>query len=278
MADRKPTFINTYHTSQYPEISDTNPALSQAGKVIFVTGGGKGIGKSIATSFAKAGAKAIIITGRTPASLEEAKISLSQYGIPIETFAADVADEKAIQHAFSTAHRKYGPIDVLVSNAGYLSVHVPISDSPLQDYWQGFETNVKGGLVVAQAFVKVAAPNATLINISSGAAHIPYIPGYSGYSASKLAFWRIMEYFQQENPELRVFNLQPGRIETDMSRKAGDIPTGEDISTIQALLDAGDRNANVLQIFPLVCASGLQPRNPISSRADSSGPIGMLRS
>jgi NAD(P)-dependent dehydrogenase (short-subunit alcohol dehydrogenase family) len=268
MADPRPTFVSTCHHAQYPEISDTNPALSQAGKVVFITGGGKGIGKSIATSFAKAGAKAIIITGRTPASLEEAKASLSQYGIPVETFVADVADETAIQQAFSTAHRKHGPIDVLVSNAGYLSVHVPISESPLQDYWQGFETNVKGGLVVTQAFLKVAAPDATLISISSGAAHIPYIPGYSGYSASKLAFWRIMEYFQAENPDLRVFNLQPGRIESDMSRKAGNIPTRDDISAIHTQIACVEQNADTLQISPRVYASGSPPRNLIFSKVD----------
>jgi NAD(P)-dependent dehydrogenase (short-subunit alcohol dehydrogenase family) len=224
----QPSFIKTYHHSQYREISDTNPSLSQAGKVIFITGGSKGIGKAITLSFAKAGAKAIIITGRTKATLDETKAELSKYGVPISAFVADVTDSKAIEDAFSTTYKNYGPVDVLISNAGYLSTHVDIQESPLEDYWQGFETNVKGGIVVTQSFLKVAAPNATLINITSGAAHIPYIPSYSGYSASKIAFWKIMGYLPHERPDLRVINLQPGAIATDMAKKAENISTSDD--------------------------------------------------
>lgn len=48
----------------------------------------------------------------------------------------------------------------------------------------------------------------------------PYIPGYSGYATSKLALIKIMDYVQRENSSLDVFNMQPGLIESDMSRKS----------------------------------------------------------
>lgn len=110
---------------------------------------------------------------------------------------------------------------MLVNNAGYLSSHKPLAESPLDDYWRGFEINIKGPIATTQAFLKIARPGATLINVSSGAAMLPYIPTYSGYSASKLAACKIMEYVQRENPRLRVFNLQPGMVETSMSKKSG---------------------------------------------------------
>ena len=50
---------------------------------------------------------------------------------------------------------------------------------------------------------------------------LPYIPTYSGYSVAKLASCKIMEYVQRENPELRVFNLQPGTVETNMVKNSG---------------------------------------------------------
>src|SRR6201996_5652360 len=58
------SFTKTYHSEPYASISPSRPELSAAGKNIIITGGGTGIGKSIATSFARAGASTIAILGR----------------------------------------------------------------------------------------------------------------------------------------------------------------------------------------------------------------------
>jgi NAD(P)-dependent dehydrogenase (short-subunit alcohol dehydrogenase family) len=220
-----PSFTKTWHNTAYDDIDETKASLSAAGKVVLVTGGGKGIGKAIAISFARAGARAIVILGRTEATLLSAKSEIkkeaAQHTTLVRTFTADVLDAKAIGEVFSTVTSEIGRISILVNNAAYLSEHVLVAQSPLVDYWHGFEVNVKGSLIVTQAFLNCAAAHAaTLINVTSGAAHIPYIPGYSGYAASKLALVKIMDYVQCENPLLDVFNLQPGLIESDMSRKS----------------------------------------------------------
>ena len=197
---------------------------------MFITGGGKGIGKGIATAFVEAGAKAIVITGRTEVALKETKSELSRTGkSAIDYFIADITDVSAVDAAFSATARIYGKVDILINNAGYLDAHVSIAESSLDDYWHCFEVNVKGPIVTTQAFLKVAAPNATVINVTSGTAHIPYIPGSSGYSTAKMASARFMEFLQHEEPGLRVFNLHPGSILTDMARKAGFIQTEDDI-------------------------------------------------
>jgi short-subunit dehydrogenase len=67
----------------------------------------------------------------------------------------------------------------------------------------------------------IAQTGATLINVTSAAAHIPYIEEFSGYSAVKLAGVKIMQYMQHENPELHVFNLNPGFVETNMAKASG---------------------------------------------------------
>ena len=215
-----PLFTKTFHHSSYDAISPNNPSLSAAGKVVFITGGGRGIGKEIAAAFVEAGAKAIVIIGRTEAALKETKAELSRTGkSAIDCFVVDVTDVSAVEEAFSATARMYGKVDVLINNAAYLDSLVSIAECSLDDYWRCFEINVKGPIVTTQAFLKVAVPNATVINIISAAAHVPYVPGFSGYGAAKVASTRIMEFLQHEEPGLRVFNLHPGTIPTDMAKK-----------------------------------------------------------
>ena len=215
-----PLFTKTFHHTSYDAISPHSPSLSAAGKVVFITGGGRGIGKGIAAAFVEAGAKAIVIIGRTEASLNETKAELSRSGkSAIDCFVADVTDVSAVEEAFSATARIYGKVDILINNAAYLDSLASIVNSSLDDYWRCFEINAKGPIVTTQAFLKVATPNATVINIISAAAHVSYVPGFSGYGAAKVASTRIMEYLQHEEHGLRVFNLHPGTIPTDMAKK-----------------------------------------------------------
>jgi NAD(P)-dependent dehydrogenase (short-subunit alcohol dehydrogenase family) len=223
-----PSFTEISHRSPYPDISPSNPILSARGKTILITGGGTGIGKAIATAFSEAQAAVVILIGRTEAHLKatQAELSLATTTTTTTTtkvdyFVADITDQATVEMVFLTAFHRYGKIDVLVNNAGYLSVHTSLAKSPLEDYWRGFEINIKGPIITTQAFLKIAQAGATLINVTSGAAHISYIEGFSGYSAAKLAAVKIMEYVQHENPELRVFNLNPGFVETNMAKESG---------------------------------------------------------
>lgn len=172
----------TYHQSVYPAISPENPLLSASGKVVLVTGGGTGIGKTTAISFIQAGAQAVIIVGRRESVLQSAVAELSKIGkTKVSYGVADVTDLAAVERVFASAIKTHGKIDVLVANAGYLDQHKSIVDSELSDYWLSFEINVKGLIILAQAFLKISEPGATFINVSSAAGYIPYIPGFSGY-------------------------------------------------------------------------------------------------
>jgi NAD(P)-dependent dehydrogenase (short-subunit alcohol dehydrogenase family) len=219
------------------------PSLSAQHKTVLVTGGGSGIGKATAIAFAQASARAVIITGRTQSSLDRAKLEIEEaakvqnnHSFQCIVFRADVTDSEAIEDVFSQVVHKFGGVDVLVSNAGYLDKHSLIADSNLDDYWQCFETNVKGALVVAKAFLKShphvqssaatqtgsATSKPVVVNISTGAAHVPphILTTFSAYASSKLAAWHIFDFLQAENPEtISVFNLQPGEIPTAMAKK-----------------------------------------------------------
>jgi NAD(P)-dependent dehydrogenase (short-subunit alcohol dehydrogenase family) len=216
------SFTKTYRRSSYDALSPKYSAHYVKGKTILITGGGGGIGSAISSAFVEAGAAAIMLVGRTESTLKQAQTALSgTNSTRISYNCADTTNAMDIERAFSAALKQYGKIDVLVNNAGYMDEHKALADADLNDYWHSFEINVKGPVVTTQAFLKVAQSGATVINISSSAAVMPFVPTVSAYSASKLAAAKIMECVHHENPNLRIFNVQPGLIKTDMAKLAG---------------------------------------------------------
>jgi NAD(P)-dependent dehydrogenase (short-subunit alcohol dehydrogenase family) len=222
MATVGKSFTPTYHHNTYPAIDPSRPELSAKGKVVLITGGGQGIGKATARAFAQANAYAIIITGRTQQTLLETKAELKHINpnTKVLTFVGDVADANAVRTIFDSMKEEFGRVDVLVSNAGYLPEPAQISKEDVDEFWKGFEINTKGAFIVVRAFLGVASPNATVINVSSAAAHIAF-PGIQGYSSSKVAALSLFEFVQNENTALRVVSIQPGAILSAMNIKSG---------------------------------------------------------
>jgi NAD(P)-dependent dehydrogenase (short-subunit alcohol dehydrogenase family) len=222
MASFGKSFTPTYHHHSYPAIDPSRPELSAKGKVVLITGGGQGIGKATARAFAQANAHAIIITGRTQKTLFETKAELEKINIDtkVHTFVGDVTNADAVRAIFDSIKQEFGNVDVLVSNAGYLPESAPFSKQDPDEFWKAFEINTKGAFNVVRAFLSVASPNATLINVSTAAAHIG-LPGGQGYSSSKTAALSLFEFFQNENDSLRVISVHPGVILSAMSIKAG---------------------------------------------------------
>lgn len=216
-----PSFTKTWHNDTYAAIDPTKASNSAAGKSIFITGGGAGVGRSISQSFASAGAATIAISGRRDEILQTAKkeIEASHPKTRVLTFAADVVDDKAMKNAFASVGAK---VDVLVHNAGYLPDPVAIATTDIDEWTKGFEVNVKGSFVVAQAFLKHAAADAVVIAATTGIAHLPAMNDYSSYSASKAAAIKVFDSVQMENPKLRVVNVHPGVIKSAMSHKSAE--------------------------------------------------------
>ncbi|KAF4631539.1 hypothetical protein G7Y89_g6597 [Cudoniella acicularis] len=191
-------------------------------------------------SFVSAGATAVILLGRTESTLLSTRSFLfsppqNKGNTAVEYYIADVADHKEVGEAFRKVIGKWGKIDVLVNNAGYLCKGGPCELENLENYWRAFEVNVKGPLVTTLTFMKLTElengegkrAEKTVINITSLAAHMKYLKGAAVYSASKLAVAKVGEYFGREFGEVedgkavRVFNVMPGIVKTDMSTKSG---------------------------------------------------------
>ena len=224
-----PSFTKTYHTSSYPALDPSDPALSTAGKNIVVTGGGSGVGAGIATAFAKAGAAHVLILGRTQSTLEATKDAI-EHSFPKTKIIAVVADVASADSVVSASKRisEVGAWDVFVHNAGYMPDLATIASADTDDWWTGFTANVLSVHLIAKHFFPLARTGTssnsppTFMAISSAAMHAG--PGMAAgksatYGASKLAAAKLVEILAVEHPEIRSFNVHPGFQDTAMSQK-----------------------------------------------------------
>lgn len=217
-----PSYTKTFHNKPYPAISLDRPELSAKGKNVIITGGGSGIGAATALAFAQVGAS-IGLIGRREAKLQSsvAEITAAFPGTIVKYAAADTTSDAETQAAFKSLHESLGPLDILVHAAGYLSAIEPVISTAPNDWWDSFEINVKGTYNAARAFIANASAQPVLLNVSTAVAHLPSMPGYSGYAASKIAAAKVMENLAAESPNVHVVNVQPGVIATDLQRKSG---------------------------------------------------------
>jgi NAD(P)-dependent dehydrogenase (short-subunit alcohol dehydrogenase family) len=222
-----PSFTKLWHSKPYPAISPLRPELSAKGKTIVITGGGSGIGAAITKAFAAAESTKIAIIGRTEGRLLATKneIETEIPGTKVLAVVADITRIEQVDEGLKKIEQALGKIDVFISNAAFLPVPKPVlsSDFDIQDWWTAFSTNILGVLHCVRAFAKHAAPEAHLLNISTGIANMPPLePGMSAYAASKAATAKVLDYIALENPRLHVVNVHPGLIGgTDMASKGG---------------------------------------------------------
>ncbi len=155
------------------------------GKVVIITGGGKGIGFGLSTAFAKEGAK-LVLTGRTVATLEGAKKELEEkYGVEVLTVGADGASEEQVQHVVEEAVKKFGKIDVLINNAQTSKSGMMLEQHSKED----FDLAIYSGLYATFFYMKACFPylkesKGAIINFASGAG-LAGRAGQSSYAAAK---------------------------------------------------------------------------------------------
>lgn len=136
-----------------------------AGRRALVTGGTTGLGLAIAERFGAEGAR-VVITGRDRALGEQAEARL---GHGARFLAADAADPEAVASSVAAAADHLGGLDVLVNNAG-VGVTARLLDTPLADYDQVMNVNVRGYLLYAQqAYPHLARSRGSMIHVASDA-------------------------------------------------------------------------------------------------------------
>jgi NAD(P)-dependent dehydrogenase (short-subunit alcohol dehydrogenase family) len=148
------------------------------GKVAFVTGSSRGIGKAIAIGFAREGAR-VVLAARSEVrkesglagTIHETAESIAQMGGESLPVGCDVTDEATISSAINTALSRFGRIDILVNNAGVAFFH-PIAQTPLKRWETVIKVNLTGAFLCTKAVLPqmIARRSGSIINISSLAA------------------------------------------------------------------------------------------------------------
>jgi len=212
----------TKHRDPYPAILPSNPANSQKGKIIVITGASGGIGAAAAKVWARAGATGVVIAARRVDALEKVaeEIKAINPNVKVLAIKTDITSEEDAKNLFASVQKTFGrPADVLLNNAGYLRDEQLIGETAPNEWWTGIEINLKGAYIMTHYFIQSQAdpkkPTGTIIGVSSGRAGITG-EGGSSYNIAKLAEQRLNEHLQLEYPTLRVFTTMPGIAPTEM--------------------------------------------------------------
>ncbi|KAK4626890.1 Short chain dehydrogenase citE [Fulvia fulva] len=219
-----PSPTSKFHDNTYPSLPPRRPKPSAEGKSNLVTGGGTGIGAETARHFAEAGAARVALLGRRKQPLLDTKTSIEQKfpGTSVFVVSADVTKKQQVDDAFDE-HAKAEKIDVVVSNAAMTGPIEPVGGVGSEAFMDAIDFNRRGSLYVAQAFLRHASVNATAIEINSSAAHVSFGPGVASYSVAKLAVFRLWDTITVSNPNISVFHVQPGVVDTDMDKAVGGV-------------------------------------------------------
>jgi len=195
------------------------------GKVALVTGGGRGIGKTIAEALAEAGAR-LVITGRRAEWLTPAEAELREHGFDCTAVIADVTQPEDADRVTQATLDAYGAIDILVNNAGQ-TWGQPTEDTPLEKWRQVVETNLTGAFIMSQRVGRhmlERGQGGRIINIASiagivaGEAGGMPTPAYNASKAALISFTRslAMEWGRRG---ILVNAIAPGWFPTRMAAK-----------------------------------------------------------
>ncbi|WP_332822152.1 SDR family NAD(P)-dependent oxidoreductase [Pseudomonas sp.] len=208
-------------------MNHSNPTPLE-GKVAIITGAGRGIGRSIAIAYAKAGA-AVVSSARSGAEIAETAAQIKTSGGRALAHVADVADYASLVSLFQRASDEYGGVDIVVANAGVATEQRRIEDSDPELWRKTIDINLTGAYYTAHAAIPHLRKRGAgkIIMVGSGQRNRP-APGFSAYSCSKSGMWMLTQSLALELHEynISVNELIPGPVKTAMTRDAA-IPPGE---------------------------------------------------
>ncbi|VDC05193.1 unnamed protein product [Peniophora sp. CBMAI 1063] len=214
----------TQHHDVYSTIDPTFAWQSQTyrGKSVFITGASRGIGRSTAITFAKAGA-AVAISARSEKALEETKALILQEApeAKVETYAVDVSKAADMEVVMKSAAAAFGGLHVVIANAGYSNTFdIPMHERAPDQWWRTFEVNVQGVYNTLRASVDfLRQSGGYFIAVTSNGAQLRW-PGGADYMTSKHAVNRLVEFIALENPQIKTFSLHPGMVVTELVEKS----------------------------------------------------------
>jgi 3-oxoacyl-[acyl-carrier protein] reductase len=193
-------------------------AQSIKGKIAYITGAGRGIGKATALEFAREGVHVGLIA-RTESALEQVAEEARSFGVKVSVAPADISDMEQVESAVSRLQDELGPADILINNAG-IGTYGKFLEIDPENWKRTFEVNVFGTYHVTRAVLPqlIKKNRGDIINISSSSG-LKGTANSTAYSGSKFAVQGITEALMQEvrKHNIRVMTLNPSLVATDLT-------------------------------------------------------------
>jgi 3-oxoacyl-[acyl-carrier protein] reductase len=192
--------------------------------VALVTGGGRGIGASIARELTDAGMR-VAVTGRSSEQVHAVASELDGLAL-----IGDVTRRDDVEAWVERTEQELGPIDLLVANAGISGSGQPFLEESLEEWWRVFEVNVLGAYLCCRTVGARMADrgHGRIVNVGSGGSYLPIanptISLGTSYGPSKAALGRFTEILAAVLGQagVQVFLISPGLVRTSMTEHMGD--------------------------------------------------------
>jgi|SoiMetStandDraft_2_1073263.scaffolds.fasta_scaffold28857_3 NADP-dependent 3-hydroxy acid dehydrogenase YdfG len=186
-------------------------------RVALVTGAGRGIGKAVSVSLAKAGCR-VVLAARTREQIEAVQKEILSQGGEALAIPTDLTVDEDIQRLVEASQSKWGVVDILINNAGW-GKRAPVVGASLTDWDQTFRLNLRAPMVLAKALLPnmIAKREGAVINIGSVSGKTGEANG-AAYSASKFGLIGFTESLYEEVREhsIKVAVILPGFVDTPL--------------------------------------------------------------
>lgn len=200
----------------------TSPAPRRLqGRVGVVTGAGRGLGREVATALAAEG-MGLVLVSRTSSEVRSLADELAAFDVPLLPAAIDVTDAAAIDRVVAHAEQQFGPIDLLVNNAGRIeTTERAFWEADREELWAVVETNLRGPMLLCHALLPamVQRGRGHVVNVTSRARAATRTGTYTGYAVSKRALSVLTEALAAPltGSGVVVVDLLPGLVRTPMT-------------------------------------------------------------
>ncbi|RMF45009.1 MAG: 3-oxoacyl-[acyl-carrier-protein] reductase [Deltaproteobacteria bacterium] len=194
-----------------------------AGKIAFITGASRGIGRAIALELARQGAS-IVAAGRDQAALESVAAEIRALDAEVEVVTGDVSEADSIDAMVARGAERFGRIDILVNNAGLTRDGLLLRMKD-EDWDAVLNANLKGAFMLTRAVARLMTRQryGRIVNISSVVGEMGN-PGQANYCASKAGMIGLTKSNARElaRRNVTVNAVTPGFIETSMTEAMTD--------------------------------------------------------